>query len=229
MNSALAKLIRQLNHEFTDPALLERALTHSSKSSDNNERLEFLGDSVLNFAISAALYERYPQISEGGLTRVRAGLVKKETLARLARQLELGEYLKLGVGEMKSGGFERDSILADALEAVFGAVFLDAGIDRARAVILGVYHDSLEKVTPATVAKDPKTQLQEYLQKRVLDTPTYNVIEVTGEAHRQSFRVECIVPGLARPVEGVGKNRRSAEQEAASRALELLAVDNSGA
>lgn len=226
MSSALAILTRQLNYEFNDISLLERALTHSSKSADNNERLEFLGDSVLSFAISALLYERYPDISEGALTRVRAGLVKKETLAQLARDLELGPLLRLGTGELKSGGFERDSILADALEAVFGAVFLDGGIDPARKVIACTYAGLLEHVTPQTVIKDPKTRLQEYLQKTAVATPTYNVVEVTGEAHKQHFRVQCIVPGIEGPVEGVGKSRRHAEQEAAQKVLRLLGADS---
>jgi ribonuclease-3 len=225
VSSTLAILTRQLNYEFNDISLLERALTHSSKSADNNERLEFLGDSVLSFAISALLYERYPDISEGELTRVRAGLVKKETLAQLARELELGPLLRLGTGELKSGGFERDSILADALEAVFGAVFLDGGIDPAREVIARTYSELLKHVTPQTVVKDPKTRLQEYLQKTAVATPIYNVVEVTGEAHKQNFRVECIVPGIGGPVEGVGKSRRHAEQEAAQKVLRLLGAD----
>ncbi len=229
MSSALTLLTRHLNYEFNDISLLERALTHSSKSTDNNERLEFLGDSVLSFAISALLYERYPEISEGELTRVRAGLVKKETLAQLARELGLGPLLRLGTGELKSGGYERDSILADALEAVFGAVFLDGGIDLAQEVILRTYAELLEHVTPETVIKDPKTRLQEYLQKTALATPIYNVIEVTGEAHKQNFRVECIVPGIEGPVEGAGKSRRYAEQEAAQKVLRLLGADSDGA
>ena len=227
MTSALKILTRRLNYEFSDNKLLERALTHSSKSAENNERLEFLGDSVLNFVISALLYERYPHISEGELTRVRAGLVKKETLAQLARELELGAPLRLGAGELKSGGFERDSILADALEAVFGAIFLDGGVDQAREAILRTYAELLEYTTPETVIKDPKTRLQEYLQKTALDTPVYNVVEVTGQAHEQNFRVECIVPGIESPVEGVGRSRRHAEQEAARKALKLLAADGS--
>ncbi len=217
-------MTRQLDYDFADPKLLERALTHSSKSAENNERLEFLGDSVLNLTISAVLYQRYPQVAEGELTRVRAGLVNKDTLAQLARQLQLGEFLRLGAGELKSGGFARNSILADALEAVFGAVFLDAGIDSASAVILRLYSELLQQVTPETVIKDSKTQLQEYLQSHALATPVYNVVEVTGKAHNQHFRVECIVSTLEQPVEGVGKSRRAAEQEAATKALKLMAV-----
>ncbi len=228
MSDAPFILGRRLAYEFKNRELLERALTHSSKSAVNNERLEFLGDSVLGFVISAILYERYPAITEGELTRVRAGLVKKSTLAGLARELELGNLLRLGSGELRSGGFARDSILADALEAVFGAVFLDAGIEQARAVILRVYDRTLEAINPATVEKDAKTRLQEYLQSTAGPTPTYNVVAVSGEAHDQSFRVECIVPGLAQPVAGLGKTRRSAEQEAAAQALKLLGVEDGG-
>jgi ribonuclease-3 len=225
VSSAFRNLARQLDYEFSDPQLLERALTHSSKSAENNERLEFLGDSVLNLIISAVLYERYSRVGEGELTRVRAGLVKKETLAQLARKLQLGEFLRLGPGELKSGGFARDSILADSLEAIFGAVFLDAGIDCARAVILRLYSELLQSVTPETVIKDSKTQLQEYLQSHALATPVYNVVEVTGKAHNQNFRVECVVPTLEQPVEGVGKSRRAAEQEAATKALKLMTAE----
>jgi ribonuclease-3 len=227
VTNAFATLVRRLGYEFNELALLQRALTHSSKSPDNNERFEFLGDSVLNFAISALLYERYPELTEGELTRVRAGLVKKSTLARLARELALGDHLRLGSGELRSGGFDRDSILADALEAIFGAVFLDGGIERARTVISHVYRQALEEITPETAKKDPKTQLQEYLQRTLLTVPVYSVVEVSGEAHDQNFRVECFVPGLDQTVEGIGKSRRSAEQEAASKALKLLAATTS--
>ncbi len=226
MTSALRNLTHQLDYDFTDPELLDRALTHSSKSSENNERLEFLGDSVLNLIISAALYERYPEVAEGELTRVRAGLVKRETLAQLARQLQLGDFLRLGAGELRSGGFTRDSILADALEAIFGAVFRDGGIESARTVVLRLYSELLLQVTPETVIKDSKTQLQEYLQSHALATPVYNVVEVSGKAHNQNFRVECIVPTLGQPVEGSGKSRRAAEQEAAAKALELMATQD---
>jgi ribonuclease-3 len=229
VTSTLSKLTRQIDYNFSDPKLLDRALTHSSKSTENNERLEFLGDSVLNFIISAALYERYPGVAEGELTRVRAGLVKKETLAELARQLHLGDFLRLGAGELRSGGFARDSILADALEAIFGAVFLDGGIDSARMVVSRVYKELLQQVTPETVIKDSKTQLQEYLQSHALATPVYNVVEVTGKAHNQNFRVECVVPTLEQPVEGSGKSRRAAEQEAAAKALDLMATGNNRA
>ncbi len=228
MSNGLPSLSRRLGYEFKKQELLERALTHSSKSAVNNEQLEFLGDSVLNFVISAALYERHPEVAEGELTRMRAGLVKKPTLARLARAFELGSFLRLGSGELRSGGFTRESILADALEALFGAVFLDGGIEQARAVIERVYVQALNEISPATAEKDAKTRLQEYLQRAALATPTYTVIEVSGEAHDQSFRVQCAVPGLAQPVEGNGKTRRGAEQEAAARALRLLVGADGG-
>jgi ribonuclease-3 len=211
-----------LGYTFRDPALALRALTHRSRSADHNERLEFLGDSVLNLVISTELFERYRELAEGELTRLRASLVNKPALAALARELELGPHLRLGEGELKSGGFDRDSILADALEALFGAVYRDGGLEPARQVILRLYEGSLARLDPRAVPKDPKTQLQEHLQKRSLPTPTYQVTSVSGEAHSQHFVVECRVAGLSQPVTGQGGSRRTAEQEAASRALELL-------
>ena len=222
MNKARNELLRRLKYAFKDPALLERALTHRSKSPDNYERLEFLGDSILSFVISAELYARYPDLSEGELTRLRASLVKKETLAGLARSLELGEHLVLGGGELKSGGFDRDSILADALEAVFGAVYKDGGIRKASAVVLNLYRDALIRLNPKVIPKDPKTELQEFLQKQSLQTPIYNILEISGEAHYQIFVVECRVSGLKEPVRGHGSTRRNAEQQAAAQVLELL-------
>jgi ribonuclease-3 len=216
------ELARRFGYTFRDPALATRALTHRSKSADHNERLEFLGDSVLNLIVSAVLYERYPELAEGELTRLRASLVNKPALAALARQLELGQHLRLGEGELKSGGFDRDSILADALEALFGAVYQEAGPAEARRVILALYEESLARLDPRAVPKDPKTQLQEYLQKRSLPTPSYQVVRVSGEAHSQHFVVECRVSGLDEPVRGEGGSRRNAEQEAASRALARL-------
>lgn len=222
MSTALTDLGRRLNYAFNDPALLRRAVTHRSKGADNNERLEFLGDSVLNFIIAAQLYEHFPRLTEGELTRLRARLVKQETLARLARAVNLGECLELGGGELKSGGHDRDSILADALEAVFGAILTDGGNDAVRRVIVALYQPLLTAVDAGAIDKDPKTQLQEFLQKRLAVTPVYSVLEVTGEAHRQNFLVECLVPGLDAPVQGRGASRRAAEQEAAAKALERL-------
>ncbi len=222
MKIDLQKLYRCLDYTFNDSGLLRRALTHRSKSAENYERLEFLGDSILEFTISAELYDRHPDLSEGKLTRLRSSLVKKETLAEIARQIGLGDYLQLGSGELKSGGFDRESILADALEAVFGAVYLDDGIDSAQRVILYLYRDILQGVTPKSLEKDPKTQLQEYLQKRSQLLPVYQMHEVEGAQHKQLFVVECIVPGLGMPVRGKGSSRRKAEQQAASKVLELL-------
>jgi len=217
-------LLRLLQYRFREPSLLALALTHRSRGSNNNERLEFLGDSVLNLIISALLYERFPDLSEGDLTRLRASLVNKPSLAALARELSLGEYLQLGEGELRSGGFDRDSILADALEAVFGAIYLDGGVDEARRVIASRYRDSLERLDPRAVPKDPKTRLQEYLQKRSLPTPDYVVTQVSGDAHNQRFVVECRTEALDELVRGEGNSRRLAEQQAAALALERLHV-----
>jgi ribonuclease-3 len=222
LNKLNTDLGHRLTYTFRQPELLERALTHRSKSSVNYERLEFLGDSVLGFAISSELYNRYPHLYEGELTRLRASLVNKNTLAALARDIELGNHLRLGEGELKSGGFDRDSILADALEALFGAISKDSSIEEAIRVILHLYRDRLATLDPHSIPKDPKTQLQEYLQKLSLPTPTYLVREVTGEAHNQNFVVECQVTGLDIPARGQGSSRRYAEQEAAAQALDLL-------
>ncbi len=222
MSKAHAELLRRLDYHFKNPALLERALTHRSKSAEHYERLEFLGDSVLNLVVSDELYDRYPALPEGDLTRLRASLVRKQTLADLARRLELGRHLALGGGELKSGGFERDSILADTLEALIGAIYKDGGLAAAAAVVRRLYEEPLRRLDPRSVPKDPKTRLQEYLQKQSLPTPTYSVVEVAGEPHAQRFVVECRVAGLEEPVRGAGRSRRAAEQEAAARALERL-------
>ncbi|MEK6551307.1 MAG: ribonuclease III [Pseudomonadota bacterium] len=215
-------LLRLLQYRFREPSLLACALTHRSRGSDNNERLEFLGDSVLNLVISSLLYDRFPELSEGDLTRLRASLVNKPSLAALARELALGQHLQLGEGELRSGGFDRDSILADALEAVFGAIYLDGGLDEVRRVIASRYHDSLERLDPRAVPKDPKTRLQEYLQKRSLPTPEYVVTQVSGDGHNQRFVVECRIDALDDLVRGEGNSRRIAEQQAAALALERL-------
>ena len=224
MNKTQDALCRRLAYRFTNPALIERALTHRSKSGENYERLEFLGDSVLNLVISAELYDRYRELSEGELTRLRASLVKEAALAAHARALDLGQHIELGSGELKSGGYDRDSILADTLEAIFGAVYQDGGLESATRVILALYHADLVRLDPRTIPKDPKTQLQESLQKQSLPTPVYNILEVSGEPHQQSFVVECIVSGLDQPVRGEGSSRRNAEQGAAAQALALLAA-----
>lgn len=211
----LRALCRQLGHEFARPELLRQALTHRSHGSPNNERLEFLGDSVLNCAIAARLYQTYPRLPEGDLSRMRAALVKEQTLAEIAFRLKLGDILMLGEGELKSGGFRRPSILADALEAIIGAVYLDAGFVAAEQMILALYEPLLLNLDPKTIAKDPKTQLQEYLQSRKLPLPQYEVLAIRGEAHEQEFEVECIIPGLNIRSLGEGHSRRSAEQNAA--------------
>ncbi|WP_372522266.1 ribonuclease III [Sulfuricaulis sp.] len=222
MNKTLDEFGRRLTYTFRRPELLEQALTHRSKGAENYERLEFLGDSVLGFTISSELYNRYPALSEGELTRLRASLVNKNTLAALARDIGIGNYLRLGEGELKSGGYDRDSILADSLEAVLGAICKDSSADEVARVILHLYHERLARLNPHSVPKDPKTQLQEHLQKQSLPTPTYVVREITGEAHNQNFVVECQVTGLDAPVQGRGTSRRHAEQEAAARVLDLL-------
>src|SRR5437867_7126403 len=203
---------RLLGYTFRRPELLRQALTHRSFGADHNERLEFVGDSVLNCAIALALYERFPQMTEGELSRVRASLVNKDTLHRLAFGNDLGSAIRLGEGESRSGGSSRPSILADALEGVFGAIFLDAGFDAARAAIPRVYRDEPEAVDPAGLNKDPKTRLQELLQGRRLPVPEYAIVEVKGEAHSQTFEVVCRVPALGITAQGVGPNRRAAEQ-----------------
>ena len=222
MRGNLERLSQRLGHTFGDQRLLEAALTHRSVGSANNERLEFLGDAILSFVISAELYERFSNSNEGTLSRLRAALVKGETLARLAITLDLGEHLRLGSGELKSGGFRRESILADGVEALIGAIYLDAGIEDARACILSLFQEELQNVSPSEVLKDPKTRLQEYLQSRHEPLPTYSVISVEGEAHEQTFIVGCRISGLDEPVKGIGGSRRKAEQVAAKAALEQL-------
>ena len=224
-----ATLVARLGHAFRRPELLAHALTHRSHGATHNERLEFVGDAVLNCAVAAALYERFPAIPEGELSRVRASLVNRDTLARRARDLSLGAEISLGEGEVRSGGGERPSILADALEAVFGAVFVDAGFDAARAVIERVYADEFVDLDPAALGKDPKTRLQEWLQARRIAVPEYAVTGVGGEAHAQTFTIECRVPALAIVATGTGTNRRAAEQDAAAGAFARVVAATGGA
>jgi ribonuclease-3 len=205
----------RLGYAFRRPELLAQALTHRSYGAAHNERLEFVGDAVLNCAIAAALYDRFSHVPEGELSRIRAALVNRESLARLARALDVGAALKLGEGEQRSGGATRPSILADALEALFGAVFLHGGYDAARAVIEGVYAAELAQIDPAIVGKDPKTRLQEWLQARRIAVPDYVVIGIAGEAHAQTFTVECRIPAVGVATQGSGTSRRAAEQDAA--------------
>jgi ribonuclease-3 len=216
------RLEQALGHTFTRTELLSQALTHRSYSALNNERLEFLGDSVLNCTVARALYDAFPTLPEGSLSRLRANLVRQETLADIAATLKLGDSLRLGEGELKSGGFRRPSILADALESLFGAVFLDAGFDEAQRVVRRLFDPLVEKIDPKASGKDPKTQLQELLQSRRLPLPDYRLVDTQGEAHDQSFTVECVLakPGLT--TRGIGKSRRAAEQEAARQACAAL-------
>ncbi len=215
-------LCGQLGHVFAQPRLLQRALTHRSYAPEHNERLEFLGDSILGCVIAKYLYSSYPQLSEGELSRLRSNLVKEETLALLARQIDLGSRLRLGEGELKSGGFRRPSILADAMEALFGAVFLDAGFVAAERAVLKFFVPYLEKVDVQTLGKDAKTLLQEYLQGKRIPLPAYSVIGTQGEAHAQSFQVECAVPSLKIATRGEGNSRRNAEQQAALAAYQMI-------
>jgi ribonuclease-3 len=213
-------LQNRLGHMFKDAALLQQALTHRSHSSLHNERLEFLGDSILNCVVASLLFERYSKIDEGDLSRLRANLVKQQSLYEIAQRLELSQFLRLGEGELKSGGFRRPSILADTLEALFGAIFLDAGFDAACKVIRALYIPILDTVDPKTLGKDAKTLLQEFLQGKKLALPQYNVVATHGAAHNQEFEIECLVPKLDIQVFGTGGSRRAGEQAAAKRALE---------
>ncbi len=215
-------LQNRLGHDFKDAALLQQALTHRSHSSLHNERLEFLGDSILNCVVASLLFERYARIDEGDLSRLRANLVKQQSLYEIAQRLELSQFLRLGEGELKSGGFRRPSILADTLEALFGAVFLDAGFDAARKVIRSLYIPILDTVDPKTLGKDAKTLLQEFLQGKKIPLPQYNVVATHGAAHNQQFEIECLVPKLDIHVFGTGGSRRAGEQAAAKLALEAV-------
>ncbi|WP_299492273.1 ribonuclease III [uncultured Shewanella sp.] len=217
----IPRLCRTLGYEFTDVSLLNQALTHRSAASKHNERLEFLGDSVLSIVISDALYHQFPKAKEGDLSRMRATLVCGKMLAEIALEFKLGDYLKLGPGELKSGGFRRESILADAVEAIIGAVYLDKGIEPCRQLVLTWYQSRLKTIKPVD-QKDPKTLLQEHLQGFKKPLPVYTVVKTVGEAHNQTFTVECMVKGLSEPIVGVASSRRKAEQIAAAQVLELI-------
>ncbi|HTT12759.1 MAG TPA: ribonuclease III [Burkholderiaceae bacterium] len=216
----LTALEERLGYRFTQPTLLEQAVTHRSHGAVHNERLEFLGDAVLNCTIAHLLYQKYARLNEGDLSRLRANLVKQQSLAEIAQQLGLADFLRLGEGEMKSGGFRRPSILADTMEAAFGAVFVDGGFEAARDVIGRLFEPVLKSVDPKTLGKDSKTLLQEYLQGKRLPLPVYAVVETRGAAHNQEFEVECGIPKLEISVRGTGRSRRAAEQSAAKLALE---------
>ncbi|MCI1709406.1 MAG: ribonuclease III [Chiayiivirga sp.] len=204
-----------IRHAFADPTLLQRALTHRSAGSRNNERLEFLGDALVNLIVAEALYQRWPRADEGELTRARAQLVRESSLAGLARDLELGDRLDLGPGELKSGGFRRDSILADAFEALVAAIYLDAGFEACRERVLAWFRGLIEGLTPGRTEKDAKTRLQEWLQARQLPLPEYRVIAAEGEDHHKTFHVQAVLANPALDCDGQGSSRRLAEQVAA--------------
>lgn len=220
--SSVDKLCNALGHHFKQDDLLQRALSHRSVGSDNNERLEFLGDSILSYVISVELFQRFPKVDEGRLSRLRASLVKGETLATVARELSLGDYLLLGPGELKSGGHRRSSILADGFEALLGAIYFDSDIATVQRIILQLFDKRLDAINPDTALKDPKTRLQEYLQSRQLPLPDYEVTKVDGQAHAQTFTVSCRIEGMADAVVAEGGSRRKAEQTAADLILEIL-------
>ena len=219
---ALIALQQRVGHVFSDIALLQRAITHKSHSVDQNERLEFLGDSVLNLAVSDLLYRQFGQQDEGDLTRVRAHLVRQDTLHKLALQLDLPRVIRLGDGEAKGGGAQRPSILADALEAIIGAMYLDGGFDKARAFVFTLFEPLVGQTTAEVWRKDGKTALQEWLQGRKLALPKYRIEATRGKAHEQVFVVVCEVPSAGWSVKGEGPTRRAAEQEAAEQALQRL-------
>lgn len=218
----LKRLCRRLGYEFKNLAFLKQALTHCSAGSENNERYEFLGDSILSFVIAHALFSKFPEQTEGQLSRLRAFLVKGEMLAEIAAEIELGDYLFLGQGELKSGGFRRASILADALEAVIAAVFLDGGIEESKQLILKLYQSRLDDESLHNNLKDAKTQLQEYLQAYKKPLPEYSLTKIEGEEHDQIFYVSCKVSGIKEMTIGSGPNRRKAEQDAAIQFLQQL-------
>ncbi len=225
MDKAAAWLKATLDYEFSDPELLAEALTHRSAAGHSNERLEFLGDAVLDVVVSEAVFRAEPLADEGDLSRLRASIVRDKSLATVAGELGIGDQLVLGSGEKRSGGHQRESILADAVEALFGAVYLDAGFAAARAVVLRALGDRLRNLPEAGALRDPKTRLQERLQAARLALPTYELVGVTGKAHQQLFEVLCRVDGRALPTTGTGTSRRSAEQQAARRMLAVLGGD----
>lgn len=222
----LDSLQRRLGYQFNKLALLKQALTHRSYASINNERLEFLGDGVLNFIVAHQLYQRFLKLSEGDLSRLRAQLVKEATLFEIAQTLKIGELLNLGEGELKSAGWRRPSILSDALEAIVGATYLDGGFASAESLVLKLYADRLDNIDPKSIDKDAKSKLQEYLQSKKINLPDYSIASIDGEAHAQTFKVSCEIQKLNISTLGEGTSRRNAEQEAANLALnEILKVE----
>lgn len=227
MKTAQHFSVSKLNYEFSDQALLTAALTHRSAGSRNNERLEFLGDGALNFVIASEIYQLRPQYNEGQLSRLRATLVRGTTLAEIARDIGVGDYLKLGTGELKSGGFKRSSILADAIEALIGAVFIDGGYDAAAELVRHLYRDRLANLPPDEPQKDAKSRLQEYLQSRRIPIPDYELSGTSGEAHQREFTVICRVDSLSIESSATGSSRRRAEQAAADKVLDQIRVTDS--
>jgi ribonuclease-3 len=227
-NTAIAinQLSKKLGYSFQEPSLLTQALTHRSAKGAHNERLEFLGDSILGFVIAETLYEKFPQENEGDLTRMRSSLVKGVTLAEVARGFNLGEYLTLGPGELKSGGHRRDSILEDAVEAIIGAVYIDSDMATCKALILSWFTERLNEIKPGQSQKDPKTRLQEYLQGRKIPLPLYEVINTTGQSHNQEFTVRCTTAEIGEAVITKGTSRRKAEQSAADKVLKIILENN---
>lgn len=221
-NQAITKLSKKIGYTFNEPSLLTQALTHRSAKGEHNERLEFLGDSILGFVIAEVLFEQFPKHDEGDLTRMRSSLVKGVTLAELGRDFNLGEHLILGPGELKSGGHRRESILEDAIEAIIGAVYLDSDMICCKALILSWFAQRLSDIKPGNEQKDPKTRLQEYLQGRKIVLPVYDVIDTSGQSHNQQFVVRCITDVIDKEVIAKGTSRRKAEQAAAQQVLALL-------
>lgn len=219
---SLESLVKHIDYPFSNPALLTQALTHRSFSGINNERLEFLGDGALNFIIAHQLYQRFSKLAEGDLSRLRAALVKESTLSEIAFSLNIGDALKLGEGELKSAGWRRPSILADALEAIVGAVYVDGGYHAAEALVLKLFEEKLAIIDPKIIDKDAKSQLQEYLQGKKIELPDYKVVSIEGEAHAQTFKMECVIEKLHITTVGEGASRRVAEQQAAQLALEAI-------
>jgi ribonuclease-3 len=219
-------LTTALGVSFNSSELLEQALTHRSAGQPHNERLEFLGDAILGMIVAERLFTLFPEASEGQLSRLRAQLVKRDTLARIAREIGLGEYLRMGSGELRAGGQSRDSTLSDALEAFLGAVYLDLGTNAVEEVFNSLFDERLQQLDLSRSVKDPKTRLQEYLQSRNLTLPEYSVTATSGKQHQQLFEVECSLPGLEITARGEGRSRRKAEQDAASNALELIGQDS---
>lgn len=219
---SLDSLVKHIDYRFNNPALLTQALTHRSFSGNNNERLEFLGDGALNFIIAHQLYQRFSKLPEGDLSRLRAALVKESTLSEIAFSLNIGDALKLGEGELKSAGWRRPSILADALEAIVGAVYVDGGYAAAEALVLKLFEEKLAIIDPKIIDKDAKSQLQEYLQGKKFELPDYKVVSIEGEAHAQTFKMECVIEKMNITTVGEGTSRRIAEQQAAQLALEAI-------